>query len=218
MLYGNTGANILTGDAGADAMFGGAGNDVYFVDEAGDQAIENANEGIDTVFSTAHLRLSDNVENLVLQGGDDLQAGGNSLNNLLFGNSGNNILNGDAGADAMFGGAGNDVYFVDDAGDQATENANEGIDTVFSTAHLRLSDNVENLVLQGSDNLQAAGNSLNNLLFGNTGNNILTGGAGADAMHGAADNDVYFVDDPDDVVVENAGDGIDAVLPPSARR
>ena len=212
LLFGNTGANILTGDAGTDAMFGGAGNDVYFVDEAGDQAIENANEGIDTVFSTAHLRLSDKVENLVLQGGDDLQAGGNSLNNLLFGNSGANILTGDAGTDAMFGGAGNDVYFVDDAGDQATENANEGIDTVFSTAHLRLSDHVENLVLQGSDNLQAAGNSLNNLLFGNTGNNILTGGAGADAMHGAAGNDVYFVDDPDDVVVENAGDGIDAVF------
>ncbi len=36
-------------------MFGGAGNDVYFVDDAGDQAIENANEGTDTVFSTAHF-------------------------------------------------------------------------------------------------------------------------------------------------------------------
>jgi len=75
-------------------MVGGAGSDVYFVDNPGDLAIENANEGTDTVFSTAHFRLSANVENLVLQGGADLQAGGNSLNNALQGNAGSNILDG----------------------------------------------------------------------------------------------------------------------------
>jgi len=68
-----------------------------------------------------------------------------------------------------FGGAGNDVHFVDDAGDQAIENANEGNDVVFSSAHVRLTANVENLILQGSANLQGYGNSLNNSIYGNTG-------------------------------------------------
>jgi Tol biopolymer transport system component len=212
LLCGNSGNNILNGDAGADAMFGGAGNDAYFVDYAGDVVVENANEGTDTVFSTAHLRLFENVEYLVLQGSANLQGYGNGLSNGIYGNSGSNILDGGAGADVMVGGAGNDAYFVDYAGDVVVENANEGTDTVFSTAHLRLTENVENLVLQGSADLQGYGNSLNNLLYGNSGNNILNGDAGADAMFGGAGNDAYFVDYAGDVVVENANEGTDTVF------
>ena len=212
VIQGNAGNNILDGDAGADAMFGGAGNDLYYVDNAGDQVFENANEGADTVFSTAHFRLSANVENLVLQGTDNLQAGGNSLVNVIYGNAGSNILDGDAGADIMVGGAGNDLYYVDNAGDQVFENANEGNDTVFSTAHLHLTDNVENLVLQGSDNLQAHGNGLSNVLYGNTGNNILDGDAGADVMFGGAGNDAYFVDNAGDLAIENVNEGNDTVF------
>jgi Ca2+-binding RTX toxin-like protein len=211
-IYGNTGNNLLDGDAGADGMLGGAGSDVYFVDNAGDAVVENSGEGNDTVFSTAHLRLSANVENLVLQGSADLQGYGNSLSNALYGNSGSNILDGDAGADAMFGGVGNDVYYVDDAGDVAIENTGEGNDTVFSTAHLQLSANVETLVLQGSAHLQGYGNSLANTIFGNTGNNLLNGGAGADIMVGGAGNDVYFVDNALDLTSENSGEGTDAVF------
>ena len=35
------------------------------------------------VYSTAHFRLSDNVENLILQGNADLQGYGNGLSNAL---------------------------------------------------------------------------------------------------------------------------------------
>ena len=211
-LYGNAGNNILDGDAGADSMFGGAGNDLYYVDNGGDGIAENANEGNDTVFSTANLRLSANVETLVLQGTAHLQGAGNSLANTLYGNTGNNILDGDAGADTMFGGAGNDTYYVDNAGDLAIENANEGNDTVFSTADLRLSANVETLVLQGTAHLQGAGNSLANTLYGNTGNNILDGDAGADAMYGGGGNDIYYVDNAGDLAIENANEGTDTIF------
>ena len=211
MLIGNSGNNLLDGDAGADIMLGGLGNDAYFVDNAGDQVIENPGEGNDTVFSTAHFRLSADIDNLVLVGSTGLQGYGNSLVNLIYGTTGDDILDGAGGADVMIGGAGNDAYIVDNAGDLVVENPGEGTDTVYSTAHFRLAADLEYLVLQGSADLQGYGNSQSNAIYGNTGNNILDGEAGADAMYGGAGNDVYFVDNAGDVVIENANEGNDTV-------
>jgi Ca2+-binding RTX toxin-like protein len=212
-IHGQGGNDTLDGGTGADTTAGGAGNDVYYVDNGSDQVIESAGEGNDTVYSITHLRLTVNVENLILQGGGDLQAYGNSDANTLTGNAGNNILDGDAGADAMLGGAGNDAYFVDNAGDMVFENAGAGNDVVFSTAHLRLAANVETLVLQGSADLQGYGNSDANAIIGNAGSNLLDGDAGADTMVGGAGNDVYYVDSAGgDAVIENVGEGNDAVF------
>src|SRR5262245_62710378 len=110
----------------------------------------------------------------------------------------------------MFGGLGNDVCVVDCVPTRRSSDL-EGNDTVFSTTHFALSANVENLVLQGSADLQGYGNNLANALYGNTGNNILNGGAGADVMFGGAGNDAYFVDGGDGVI-ENANEGNDTVF------
>src|SRR5262245_19842262 len=210
-IYGNAGDNTLNGRGGADIMSGGAGNDTYFVDDAGDQVIEGAGQGTDAVLSTAHFVLSANVETLMLQGNADLQGYGNGDANMLTGNAGSNLLDRRGGADVMLGGAGNDVYFVDNAGDMVVENAGEGNDAVFSTAHFALSANVETLVLQGSADLQGYGNGDANMLYGNAGSNLLDGRGGADAMFGGAGNDTYFVDDAGDMVIENPSEGTDAV-------
>ena len=204
-IYGNAGSNILDGGGGADGMVGGPGNDAYFVDNAGDAVFENSGEGNDTVFSTAHLRLTADVEHLVLQGSADLQGYGNNLSNAIYGNSGSNVLDGGLGADGMLGGAGNDAYFVDNAGDAVFENSGEGNDTVFSTVHLRLTANVENLVLQGSADLQGYGNSLSNALYGNSGNNLIDGGAGADMINGGAGADTLMGGADNDIFVFNIG-------------
>jgi Ca2+-binding RTX toxin-like protein len=193
-------------------MLGGLGNDAYFVDNAGDQVIENPGEGNDTVFSTAHFRLSADIDNLVLVGTTGLQGYGNSLVNLIYGTTGDDILDGAGGADVMIGGAGNDAYVVDNASDFVFENPGEGADTVYSTAHFRLAADLEYLVLQGSADLQGYGNSQSNAIVGNTGNNILNGEAGADSMYGGAGNDVYFVDNAGDVVIEKVGEGNDTVF------
>jgi Ca2+-binding RTX toxin-like protein len=211
-LSGDAGNDQLTASGGANHLLGGAGSDAYFVDNAGDAVTENAGEGIDTVYATAHFRLSSHVENLVLQGSADFQAYGNGASNAVYGNAGSNILDGGTGVDGMYGLAGNDVYFVDDAGDGVIEALNDGTDAVFSIANFRLSANVEALVLQGSADLQGYGNTLANAIYGNFGSNLLDGGTGADLMVGGTGDDVFFVDDAADAVLESAGEGADAVL------
>jgi Ca2+-binding RTX toxin-like protein len=211
-LSGGDGNDILDGGAGIDSMSGGLGNDVYLVDDGADSVLESAGEGADTIFASIDVALlASNVENLVLLSGA-LLGRGNDLANVIVGNAGNNVLDGGSSNDVMFGGAGNDSYAVDSGLDGVIENVGEGSDTVYSTVDLVLAANVENLVLQGSADLQGYGNGLNNAIYGNAGNNILDGGAGADGMIGGAGNDVYYVDNAADGVVENVGEGNDAVF------
>jgi trimeric autotransporter adhesin len=140
-----------------------------------------------------HFRLSDNVEDLILTGADNLQGYGNALANTLTGNSGVNLL---------AGGAGNDTYVVHNTSTAVLENANEGTDTVHATVHFRLAANVENIVLDGIEDLQGYGNALANTLTGNSGIDLLAGGDG---------DDTYFVDNAGTAVLENANEGTDIV-------
>lgn len=48
-------------------------------------------------------------------------------------------------------------------------------------------------------------------LFGNGGSDTLDGGTGADTMSGGTGNDTYIVDDVNDSVIENSGEGNDTV-------
>ena len=63
-IVGNAGNNSLNGSTGADTMIGGLGNDTYYTDNASDSVVENENEGIDVVNSSANYTISGNVENL----------------------------------------------------------------------------------------------------------------------------------------------------------
>ena len=219
-------------------MLGGAGNDTYIVNNAGDIIIEDPDEGMDIVQSGVSYTLAANVENLILTGTASINGTGNELNNIITGNSGNNIIDGGAGSDTMLGGTGNDTYVVDDIGDIVTENLNEGTDLVQSYITYSLGDNLENLTLTGTEDINGTGNELNNIITGNNGSNVLDGGAGADTLNGEAGSDIliggdgndvlnggldadimqggagddtYFVDNIGDVVIENADEGTDTV-------
>ena len=210
-LVGNAGNNILNGGAGADIMQGSGGDDTYVVDNSGDQVIEAANAGSDTVQSSISFTLGADFENLTLTGSAAINATGNATGNTIGGNSGNNTLDGGLGADKMSGGGGNDIYVVDDAGDQAIEAAGAGTDTVQSSVNVTLGANVENLTLTGSAAINGTGNTLANVINGNSGDNILNGGAGVDTMTGGVGNDTYFVDNAGDSIVETAGADNDTV-------
>jgi Ca2+-binding RTX toxin-like protein len=212
VLVGNDAANTLDGGLGADTMSGGKGNDTYVVESAGDQIVENADEGYDIIIvnGLASYGLRANVEALTL-GAGVFDGTGNALNNTLRGNAANNVIDGGAGADVMFGGADDDIYMVDNAFDIVVENAPDGNDKVRSSVTYALSSNVEKLELSGSANIDASGNDLNNIVIGNTGNNRLDGGFGADAMSGGLGNDTYIVDNVGDVVTEALNEGTDRV-------
>jgi len=99
LLFGNSADNRLDGRAGDDRMSGGLGDDTFVVDSAGDQVVEAAGEGTDTVESHIDYQLGEYLENLTLLGDADLEGKGNSLDNKLVGGAGNNLLAGGAGDD-----------------------------------------------------------------------------------------------------------------------
>ncbi|MFN7255206.1 MAG: bluetail domain-containing putative surface protein, partial [Microcystis sp.] len=72
------------------------------------------------------------------------------------------------------------------ANDLVIEALNQGTDTVQAAISYTLPNNVENLLLTGTGNLNGAGNGLNNQITGNSGNNNLNGAAGNDTLNGAA--------------------------------
>jgi trimeric autotransporter adhesin len=219
-LIGVEGNDTLDGGAGSDTLTGGVGNDTYIVNTSSDEILENPNEGIDSVQASASYTLSVNTENLTLTGASNIDGTGNELNNTLIGNTGNNVLDGGFGTDIITGGVGDDTYIIDSATDTILENLNEGTDTAQSSVAYTLGDNLENLTLQGSSNINGTGNTLNNTITGNSGTNILyglvgndtiDGGSGVDNLYGGLGNDVYTVDDAGDVVSENADEGLDSV-------
>ena len=211
MLVGNAGNDTLDGGAGADTMVGGYGDDVYRVDDTGDVLTEAANQGWDTVESSITWTLPENIDVLRLQGSGNINATGNGSTNFLAGNAGANRLDGGGGFDSLMGGAGDDTYVVGNLSAYVYEYAGGGLDTVESSIGFTLPDEVENLTLTGTSNINATGNILANVLTGNSANNTLNGGAGADTLVGGGGNDVYVVDVATDVVIEAIGEGTDTV-------
>lgn len=181
-LYGEAGDDSLyTGNASNNQLYGGMGNDVYMLNLYANQVIEQAGEGIDTVYSSVSLALdnsiastsliSGEVENLILANGV-AQGGGNALNNLIIGQTGNNTLWGGAGQDTLQGGDQDDV--------------------LYGNAASVLADPTQ-------DRLE--GGAGNDTLYGD-GNDILLGGEGADT---------YIVRSADNTIIETTTAAIDTV-------
>jgi len=229
LLIGAAGADTLIGGAGADTMNGGAGDDRYFVDDAGDRAIETGfTGGMDSVHSSVSYSLvGQYIEILTLTGAAASNGTGNKFANILVGNgadnllaggegaddlqgrAGHDVLDGGGGGDVMNGGIGNDSYVVDDAADRVLETSiTGGADQVHSSVSFSLSGAyVERLTLTGVAAIDGTGNRFANTIVGNGAANRLDGGAGSDRLIGGYGDDLYVVDASGDVVVERDLDG-----------
>lgn len=164
----------------------------------------------DTLTASTTTTLPVNVENLILTGTAAINGTGNAGDNTLTGNSASNTLDGGAGNDSLKGGAGNDIYLVDSVRDVVVENLGEGVDTVQSAVNNTLTDNVENLTLTGTANINGTGNALDNVITGNSGNNLLKGMNGNDSLLGGTGNDVLVGGAGNDRLT--GGDGTDQFL------
>ncbi|ESW80463.1 calcium-binding protein [Mesorhizobium sp. C280B] len=220
-IQGNAGANVINGAGGADTLVGYGGNDTYYVDNAGDRAIEAVGGGNDKVLaSVSHvLSAGSQIELLATNpsGTSAINLTGNEFAQTIQGNAGANVINGGGGADTMVGYGGNDAYYVDNAGDRVYEAAGGGTDKVLaSVSHTLLAgQEIERLGTTNSSGTTAinlTGNEFAQTILGNAANNTINGGSGADMMAGYRGNDTYYVDNAGDRVYEAAGGGTDKVL------
>src|SRR5262245_21685430 len=205
-LKGGGGADTLIGGRGDDHMEGGAGDDTYSVDSLGDEVVEAAGGGTDTVNAgnLAHYTLTANVENLNLSSA--LDGTGNDLDNVITGNLLDNVLEGLGGSDTLIGALGTDTAAYEHNSGRVIVTLVDGADgkaVEFATPTATVATSFD--TLRGIENV--TGSAFGDQITGNSLDNVLDGSGGADVMAGGNGNDTYIVDDVRDVVSEVAGQG-----------
>ncbi|MGD9664093.1 MAG: calcium-binding protein, partial [Novosphingobium sp.] len=111
-LFGGEGNDLLDGGAGADRLEGGNGNDIYVVDNIGDEVVESAVGGNDTIrVYGVNFTLASSVETLVVMEGA-VNATGNFVAKTLIGSDEANVITGMGGNDTIDGGGNIDIAVV----------------------------------------------------------------------------------------------------------
>ena len=200
-MIGNAGANIINGGGNADLMQGLGGNDWYYVDHAGDRAIEAVGGGSDRVLTSVSYTLEAGSEIELFTTNNTASTSainltGNGFANSMIGNAGANIINGGGNADLMQGLGGNDTYIVDNPADRAFETGGNGFDTVRAIVDFALEAGSEIEVLATTNNaglaaINLTGNALGQTVNGDAGANILNGLGGNDTLTGFGGSDNF---------------------------
>ncbi|MDO6963022.1 calcium-binding protein [Rhizobium alvei] len=183
--------DVMIGAKGNDTIISLLGDDKAYGDSGDDQIY--GGYGNDSLFG-------DN-------GDDELY--GEQNNDILRGGDGNDLLDGGLGADTMIGGAGDDVYYVDNRRDVIIDQGKASdIDTVLIPVFLNytLPTNVEDAMLEGTDDSNLDGNKLGNELEGNDGDNSLEGLGGNDELTGGTGDDVIEGGQGKDILEGGSGD------------
>ena len=180
----------IVGTPKKDNLLGGAGNDILYGLEEDD--ILDGDAGDDTLY-----------------GGDG--------NDSLYGRDGNDVLYGDNGDDFLYGGDGLDTLYGGDGNDTLSKYLTSGDGTLVGGAgNDKIWGGDGNDRIDGGDGDDTwlegyAGNDVilggagNDELYGDAGNDTLDGGPGADLMYGGEGDDVFFVDNIQDCIVDFAG-------------
>ena len=205
-LTGTPGDDILSGSGPFDALVGLAGNDTYLINDSADSIVEQAVEGVDTVYSPINFVLGDNVENLTLTGTADIGGSGNALDNVLIGNAGANFISAGDGADFVDGGGGNDTLLGNEGADTLLGGA--GDDTLWFDVADSLVDGGAGYDIAYVNQFDGATLDLSQAhieeVWGNFGDDTFIatgvdgvtvyGQGGADTIQGGGGNDVLFGD------------------------
>jgi Ca2+-binding RTX toxin-like protein len=240
LLFGGEGNDWLDGGLGNDRMEGGNGNDTYVIDSFGDQIIDSPGTGIEIVRSSINFTLQDGLDYLILTGNAE-KGTGNRLDNVIRGNDFNNILDGGDGNDILFGdrlisaevanraGGGRFISYEDFQRNLNNPNIREGINKFLQDYEsdqslggndiLRGGAGNDRLFGWGGDDILEGGAG-NNYLYGGFGNDklfgganadLLDGGAGADRLEGGGGDDIYVIDNLNDIIIDRPQTGIETV-------
>ncbi len=133
------------------------------------------------------------IENVTgSENSDDITGDGNANwlkglagDDVIYGASGDDVLDGDAGADTLLGGSGNDKL----TGGGSTDRLVGG---------------------GGDDSLD--GGTGDDTILGGTGKDTLGGGNGVDRLVGGKDDDIYILNNAEDVIFEEKNGGYDTVM------
>jgi Ca2+-binding RTX toxin-like protein len=191
---GSEGAETLISRGGPNTLVGLGGDDIYYVSNTGDVVIEAVNGGFDIVEATVDYTLpaSNNVEALYMLGSGLTGTGSDGAETLLS----------SGGPNTLVGLGGNDFYYVNSSADVVVEAANGGYDTIAASVDYTLPANVEALSMVGSG-LTGTGSDNADSLLSSGGPNTLVGLGG---------DDLYYVNNAADVVIEAANGGNDTVM------
>ncbi|MHB1677396.1 MAG: lipase family protein [Sulfuriferula sp.] len=242
-----TGNDWLIAGSGLDTLIGGVGQDTFVVNNSNDAIIQQPNSGNSTVLASVNYVLPSNVDMLTLAGSANLAATGNSENDVITGNTGNDTLIAGSGNDQLLAGSGNDtliagsgddtlvagsgmVTMIGGVGDDTfVVNNNADVvqaqftgtntNTVLSLVSYSLlnAQNVQNLTLTGSANLNATGNNLDNIITANNGNDTLVAGSGNDTLVAGAGNSTLTGGTGLDTFVMGYGMGSNTLIDTSAQ-
>ncbi len=200
-IYGNAGANSLRGGGGNDYLLGGFGDDTYYITSGGEAIVEYAGQGRDIIYtSLSHaLAAGSHVEILSavsLSSTDNINFGGNELDNYIYGNAGQNILYGGGGLDTLVGGGGDDTYYILGGNELLYEDAGGGRDTAYAFVSYTLTGGAEVEVLStssigGTGAMNLTGNEFAQEIDGNNGINTIDGKGGNDLLIGYGGADTF---------------------------
>lgn len=220
LVTGGSGNDTLDAAAAGTTLVGGLGNEVFEVNDSSDVVEGQANANSNAIVSYVNYTLPTHVDVLTLAGTENLSATGNSdAGNVITGNAGNDTLIAGSGSDTLIsgtgidtllGGNGPDTFMVNNSADVIEPASNQGWhDTVESSVSFELTASVATLDLVGSGDLsvradhsstEITGNTSNDTLIGESGFDTFVGGAGVDTFEAGGDNNVFVVNNADDVI------------------
>ncbi|MBF7686568.1 hypothetical protein I2F17_12140, partial [Acinetobacter sp. B10A] len=194
LLLGSKHNDVLNGGRGNDTLYGGAGNDTYVFElGGGHDTIIETHGSTDTDVLTFGEGISFGDLNITVNDRDLLIRHVNGYDSITIQNWFNKVNSQAYRLDALI--------FADG--------------TRFDLSHLQIGTDAQDQLIgiQDSQSNQdiLVGGSSDDELIGHEGNDWLDGGTGADTMRGGAGNDSYIVDNANDIVIENEGEGIDTI-------
>jgi Ca2+-binding RTX toxin-like protein len=225
-IFGLGGNDLIIGGLGADIINGGNGIDAALYTDSATGVTVNLSTGKGSG-GTAQGDTLTSIENLYGSAFDDALTG-NSANNNLSGMAGDDVLKGAGGDDVLsggddddllLGGTGADTLYGGSGSDTASyAGSTTGVHVFLHGQYENFGGDAEGDTLIGIENLTGSshndrldGDNHANVLIGLDGNDVIDGRGGADTMIGGKGDDDYYVQNPDDVIVENVGEGKDIV-------